>query len=75
MTKTFTENDLVRYIYDDVNAEERVTIQYAISTNATLQTKYMEMMETSELLNDFVIKAPNDVVERILYAEKHIPSL
>ncbi|MEM9338584.1 MAG: hypothetical protein AAGA66_07625 [Bacteroidota bacterium] len=74
MTKTFTENDLVRFLYNEVSTDERLDIEESLVTNQKLQGSLNELMEATELLDTFSIKAPDDVVGRILYAEKHISS-
>ncbi|MEO1253976.1 MAG: hypothetical protein AAFY41_03685 [Bacteroidota bacterium] len=72
MTKTFTKNDLVRFLYEEVNEDERLDIKESLSTDMELRSSLDELKNAKELLEDFSIKAPKDVVSRILYAGKNI---
>ena len=72
MTKTFTEDDLVRFLYDEVNEDERVDIKASICADFKLQEKANELKRVMRLLDDFQMKAPQDVISRILYASKNL---
>ena len=74
MTKTFTENDLVRFLYDDVNEDERLEMTESLSADMELRTKLDELGEAKSALEVLTIKAPNAVVSRILYASKNLQS-
>ena len=74
MTKTFTEDDLVRFLYDEVNEDERLAIKASLSADMDLQATLDEMNEAKSLLDGFQMKAPKDVVSRILYASKNLQS-
>ena len=74
MTKTFTEDDLVRFLYDEMNEDERVEMNEALSADRNLRTSLEEMNEAKSLVDDFTVKAPDSVVSRILYASKNLQS-
>ncbi|MEQ9402220.1 MAG: hypothetical protein RIM99_01435 [Cyclobacteriaceae bacterium] len=74
MIKTFTENDLVRFLYDEVSEDERVEIKESLLTDNQLQNKISELREVMTSLDAFVMKAPEEVVSRILYASKNLQS-
>lgn len=74
MIKTFTENDLVRFLYDEVSNEERAEIRESLLTDIQLQNKINELRRVMESLDAFVMKAPKEVVSRILYASKNFQS-
>ena len=74
MTKTFTEDDLVRFLYDEVNEDERLEMKESLCADMELRTKLEELEETKNMLDAFAIKAPKDVVSRILYASKNLQS-
>ena len=75
MTKTFTKNDLVRFLYDEVNEDERLDIKEALSTDMELRSSLDELEEAKSLLDRFSMKAPEEVVARILYASKNLQSV
>ncbi len=74
MTKTFTENDLLRFLYDEVNEDERLDINESLSADMELRTKLDELTEAKSSLDAFTVKAPSEVVSRILYASKNLQS-
>ena len=74
MTKTFTEDDLVRFLYDEVNEDERLAIKASLCADMDLQATLDEMNEAKSLVDGFQMKAPKDVVSRILYASRNLQS-
>ena len=74
MTKAFTENDLLRFLYDEVNEDERLDINESLSADMELRTKLDELTEAKSSLDAFTVKAPSEVVSRILYASKNLQS-
>ena len=74
MTKTFTKNDLVRFLFDEMNEDERFEMKEALSSDIHLRTSLEEMKEAMSLLDGFTMKAPKDLVSRILYASKNLQS-
>lgn len=75
MTKTFTENDLVRFLYNEVNEEERAEIKESLLTDIQLQNKISELRKVMDSLDAFIMKAPEEAVSRILYASKNLTSV
>lgn len=74
MTKTFTKNDLVRFLYDELNEDERLEMKESLYADMELRTKLDELEEAKSALEALTIKAPSDVVSRILYASKNLES-
>ena len=74
MTKTFTNDDLVRFLYDEVNEDERLDIKESLSTDMELRSNLDELEEAKALIESFTVKASEDVVSRILYASKNLQS-
>ena len=56
MIKTFTPNDVIRYIYKETSEEESKLIAYTLLTDTELRTFYEEMkgmkQEISRLMNE-----------------------
>ena len=74
MTKTFTEDDLVRFLYNEVNEDERLEINESLCADMDLRSSLEEMKEAMSLLDAFEMKAPKEVVSRILYTSKNLQS-
>ncbi len=75
MIKTSTENDLVRFLYNEVSEDERADIKESLLTDIQLQDKVSELRDVMESLDTFVMKAPESAVSRILYASKNLQSV
>lgn len=72
MTKTFTEDDLVRFLYNEVNEDERLEMKESLRADIELRASLDELKEGMSLLDTFTMKAPKEVVSRILYASKNL---
>ncbi len=75
MTKTCTENDLVRFLYNEVNEDERSEIKESLLTNIQLQDKIGEFKRVMESLDTFVMTVPPEAIARILCASKNLQSV
>ena len=71
MIKTFTRDDLVRYLYNETSKKETEEIAQALICDAELATSYKELSLTKNQL-ELELKAPSDkVVDKIInYAKK-----
>ena len=70
MIKTFTQDDLVRYMYKETTAEENAEIELAMLFDEELADEYAELESVVESL-DSAQKAPNSrVVDAILSYSK-----
>ena len=74
MTKTFTKDDVVRFLYDEMNEDERVEMRESLSADTDLRSSLEELDEAKSMLESFSLKASDDVVSRILYASKNLQS-
>ncbi|MEO9868996.1 anti-sigma factor [Ekhidna sp.] len=72
MTKTFTKNDLVRFLYEELNEDERLEMKESLCADMELRTKLDELEEAKSALESLTLKAPKEVVSRILYASKNL---
>lgn len=51
MIKTFTENELVRYLYEESSASENVEIRNALLCDSSLEELFSELKFSSSLLD------------------------
>ncbi len=65
MTESFTPNDLVKYIYQDMAEAEAERFEKALSSNPVLMQDYMELLSTVDLLDNLFITPQDDVVSEI----------
>ena len=61
MTKTFTQNDLIRYIYDETSQVESEEIQHALLCDDTLQEEYKSLSSTKSMLDELIETSPSSL--------------
>lgn len=66
MIKTFTRNDLLRYLYDELPNQEREEMIQAQLTDGEVEHETEELEDVKKVLDGFVLKAPQDAVDTIL---------
>ena len=75
MIRTFTQDDLLRYVYHETSEQETSEIEQALLCDADLQLKFKEMCMVINAL-DVAKCSPSDrVVDNILNYSKslHLP--
>ncbi|MBF90653.1 MAG: hypothetical protein CMP75_02670 [Flavobacteriales bacterium] len=66
MHKTFTKEDLIRYLYGDMNLEERQELLSAIFEDNTLQAEFLALKEAKKCLNKGRLSPSNFAVNNIM---------
>lgn len=71
MTKTFTENDLIQFLYNELNNKQREELLHALASDPDLQDRLNELRELQKDL-DKVQSSPSDrTVSKILAYSKN----
>jgi hypothetical protein len=70
MTKPFTPNDLIRYIYQEMSEGENELLVQALRKDPSLMHEYVKMLSTIEQLNLLVLEPSEKVVNAILSKAK-----
>ena len=65
MTKPFTPNDLVRYIYQEMPEVEQELLMQALQSDGPLMQEYVEMLSTIEQLDQVRLQPSDKVVKAI----------
>lgn len=65
MIKSFTPNDLVRYIYQEMPEVEQELLMQALHSDHALMQEYVEMLSTIEQLNQIRLNPSEKVVTAI----------
>jgi hypothetical protein len=72
MTKTFTPNDVIRFIYGEIiSAGEKKEFKDALNSNNDLSAFYLEMRDLMRSLNTIKKEPPHHVTDRILQFSKN----
>lgn len=66
MTKTFTENDLIRFLYNELNDRESDEIERAILTDHVLQDQINKLRKLQEDMDDIKVAPSKRTIRRIL---------
>jgi patatin-like phospholipase/acyl hydrolase len=66
MIKTFTKNDLLRYLYDELPNQERQEMMNAQLTDSEVEHDTEELEDVKKVLEGFRMKAPQEAVDNIL---------
>jgi hypothetical protein len=72
MIKTFTQNDLIRYIYQETNDQENKDIEEALLFDNKLFDAYRKIMEVTEKLNCIDQSPSEKVINKILNYSKSV---
>ncbi|MFC5191435.1 hypothetical protein ACFPIK_06620 [Algoriphagus aquatilis] len=65
MIKSFTPNDLVRYIYQEMPEVEQELLMQALHNDDDLMQEYVEMLSTMEFLEQVNLQPSEKVVNAI----------
>jgi hypothetical protein len=66
MTKSFTPNDLLRYIYQEMSEGENELVVQALRSDDHLMQDYLDMLSTLDQLNQLIFTPSEKVVKSIL---------
>ena len=72
MTKTFTQNDLIRYYYKETSEKETKEIQNALVCNPSLQEQFKEISLTIRELDNVQLDPSDKSVNAILEYSKSL---
>jgi hypothetical protein len=71
MTKSFTPNDLVRYIYQEMCEEENESLVQALQENEFLMQEYIEMLSTIDHLNELRLMPSENTSKAVMRIASH----
>ena len=66
MHKTFTKEDLLRYLYGEMNREERQELRSVILEDNTLQAEFLALKEAKECLKKGRVSPSTFAVNNIM---------
>jgi hypothetical protein len=66
MTKSFTPNDLLRYIYQEMSEGDNELVVQALRSDDHLMQDYLDMLSTLDQLNQLMLTPSEKVVKSIL---------
>ena len=70
MTKTFTQDDIIRFIYDETDQQEKREIESALLCDGDLLDTYRKYLEIKKQLDLDLSVPPQRVIDNILNYSK-----
>ena len=72
MTKTFTSDDVVRYVYEETSPEENLLIEESLMAEPDMMTFFLSALELRSLMNKIDRQPRESLVQSILsYSQNH----
>jgi len=62
MTKSFTQSDLIKYIYQEMTEEENETLMQAVQEDQLLMQEYIDLLSTVEKLDQLLLEPSDSIV-------------
>ena len=74
MTKNITQDNLIRYIYQETSAEEASLIEEALQCNWELKELYENLIDSKAELDKVKVSPSQKVIDKILrYSKDNAP--
>ncbi|MBC7451747.1 MAG: hypothetical protein H7259_09690 [Cytophagales bacterium] len=70
MIKTFTRNDVIRFVYDEVSAEERSDMELLMMSEESFMKLYHKYNVVKNQIRKVAIEPSENVIDRILMYSK-----
>jgi len=70
MTECFTPNDLVRYLYREMDEEESEQLVQALHSDEILMQQYLDMLGTMEKLDVLIVQPSEGIIRSIKQRSK-----
>ncbi|GAB3962077.1 hypothetical protein GCM10028805_62320 [Spirosoma harenae] len=74
MIKTFTQDDVIRYVYEETSPEENLLIEDALMSEPELMTFFLESLELRALMNKIERQPRPNTIQSILDYSKNHPA-
>ncbi|GAB3999298.1 hypothetical protein GCM10028807_49110 [Spirosoma daeguense] len=72
MIKTFTQDDVIRYVYEETSPEENLLIEDAMMSEPELMTFFLDALELRALMNRIERSPRPNTIQSILnYSQNH----
>ncbi len=72
MTRTFTQDDLLKYIYGETNSRENELIEAILATDNDFQEIYRQLLETIKDIDQIRVDPSDRVIQNIINFAKEI---
>ena len=66
MTKTFTRNDITRFLYGEMTEDEMISFDYSLESDQELKKEYQEQLSLLELIERSRLEPSENTISGIL---------
>ncbi|MFY8109244.1 MAG: anti-sigma factor family protein [Bacteroidia bacterium] len=66
MSENYSENQLLLYIYDEMDAEEKSAMDAELQVNPQLQKRFLEFKQTIKMLDELETEPSESSIEIIM---------
>ncbi|TAE26520.1 MAG: hypothetical protein EAZ91_17860 [Cytophagales bacterium] len=73
MIKTFTYDDVIRYVYEETSTEENLCIEDAMMSDPELMTQFMDTLELRSLMDKIERQPRPSTLDNILNYSRSYP--
>ncbi|KAB7732927.1 hypothetical protein F5984_02985 [Rudanella paleaurantiibacter] len=73
MIKTFTHDDVIRYVYEETSPEENLLIEDAMMSDPELMTQFLDTLELRALMDKIERQPRPDTLNAILQYSRSYP--
>lgn len=75
MIKTFTYDDVIRYVYEETSEEENLSIEDALMSDPELMTQFLDTLELRSLMDKIERQPRKSTIDNILsYSQSYPPN-
>lgn len=75
MIKTFTQDDVIRYVYEETSEEESLLIEDALMSEPDLMTFFLDTLELRALMNRIERQPRQQTLQNVFdYSRNYIPN-
>ena len=74
MIKTFTNDDVIRYVYEETSEEENLLIEETMMAEPDLMTFFLDTLDICSQLNRLERKPRERTIQNILTYSQHYPN-
>jgi hypothetical protein len=73
MIKTFTYDDVIRYVYEETSEEENLSIEDALMSDPELMTQFLDTLELRSLMDKIERQPRQSTIDNILHYSQSYP--
>ena len=66
MIKNFTENDIIQYLYNELNEDYIIVVKNKMEKSEKLRSEFFAFDKIKNLIDNFVLEVPPKITNRLI---------